>query len=176
MISHAVSEKQHGPPLVLNLLWLSLSPSLADFRPPSLSLYHSYRLLVPPPPSLPAWAFGLIWNPGDKGLFQSRQSGHNASVSAQAPSICLPHTHSHPEVPLEGCHYLLYMEQFTLQPLLSSQLELAGAHGAASGCFYLGMAPAERPSCRPPVQHQLHQSSKSDVQETWYSLFFSTLW
>lgn len=99
MISLAVPEKQRRPPVVPNLLSLSLaSLSLLFQRIFSHFLflsYHSRHFLEPPsPPRLsPAWAFGLIWNPWDKGLFQPCQSGHNASLSARAPSVCLPHTH-----------------------------------------------------------------------------------
>lgn len=99
MISRAAPEKQRHPPVVANLLSLSLaSLSLLFQRIFGHFLflsYHSRHLLEPPPTRLsPAWAFGLIWNPWDKGLFQPCQSSHNASLSTRAPSVCQPHTHT----------------------------------------------------------------------------------
>lgn len=182
MISKAVREKQHGPPLVLSLLSLSLSLPLTDFRPhslssvPFLSSPHAPSSLFSP--CLSFWA----------NLKPRRQRPLSVpSVWSQCQPQCpsslhLPATHTPPSthrstmrrVSLSPIHGAIYTPALFIQPIRAGW-----APWCFIGVFVMGMAPAERPSCRPPVEDQLHRSCSSDMQEPFknsgsglqYSLF-----
>lgn len=134
MFSDVVPEDQHRPPLVLNLLSLSLSPSLSflpfssSTRPPCLSFWANLKPRRQRPLSvLSAWS----------------------QCQPQCPGpLHLPATHTPPSthrstirrVSLSFTHGAIYTLAPFIQPI--------GAGWGPWCCirvFIMGMAPAERP-------------------------------